>query len=96
MVSDVARLEDDIAVMMRRFQADSEAVTLQMANFAHEFRNPLNVIVGYSELLRDTPDLKSSDKRHNFCLVWRPGSLIHLLLQRTCLLLSWRRLMHPG
>ena len=51
MVSDVARLEDDIAVMMRRFQADSEAVTLQMAN---------------------------------------------LLLQRTCLLLSWRRLMHPG
>ena len=68
MVSDVARLEDDIAVMMRRFQADSEAVTLQMANFAHEFRNPLNVIVGYSELLRDTPDLKSSDKRHgDYC-----------------------------
>ena len=65
MVSDVARLEDDIAVMMRRFQADSEAVTLQMANFAHEFRNPLNVIVGYSELLRDTPDLNSSDKRHS-------------------------------
>ncbi|MEQ9199273.1 MAG: HAMP domain-containing sensor histidine kinase, partial [Rhodospirillales bacterium] len=68
MIGDVARLEDDIAAMMRRFQADSEAVTLQMANFAHEFRNPLNVIVGYSELLRDTPDLESADKRHrDYC-----------------------------
>jgi two-component system cell cycle sensor histidine kinase PleC len=51
-VQETAALESSIAAIMKRNNAEAEAKVLQMANFAHEFRNPLNVIVGYSELLK--------------------------------------------
>ena len=51
-VQETAALENSIAAIMKRNNAEAEAKVLQMANFAHEFRNPLNVIVGYSELLQ--------------------------------------------
>lgn len=58
-VQETAALESSIAAIMKRNNAEAEAKVLQMANFAHEFRNPLNVIVGYSELLQQAAKSES-------------------------------------
>lgn len=67
-IRETESLEGNIAFLMKRHQAEAEAKTLQMANFAHEFRNPLNVIIGYSDLLKSLDKKSFAQSRYkDYC-----------------------------
>ncbi|MCB1777423.1 MAG: hybrid sensor histidine kinase/response regulator, partial [Candidatus Competibacteraceae bacterium] len=57
-------------------EASNKAKSTFLANMSHELRTPLNAILGFSTLMRQSPDL-SSDHRQTLDLINRSGE--HLL-----------------
>ncbi len=63
-VTERKRLEAALAQARRDAEAATAAKSEFLANMSHELRTPLNSIVGFSNLLAQSPALSASDRRY--------------------------------
>ena len=57
-------MESELVEARRRAEAAAAAKSDFLANMTHELRTPLNAIIGFSGVLRNSPDLSERDARH--------------------------------
>lgn len=57
----------------------NSAKTNFLANMSHEIRTPMNAILGFSELLQQSPDIKNDDK-HTLSIINTAGNNLLLLI----------------
>ena len=57
-------MERDLVEARERAEAAAAAKADFLANMSHELRTPLNAIIGFSGVLKDSPELTQRDARH--------------------------------
>jgi PAS domain S-box-containing protein len=65
-----------LSVAVAEAHAANDARNIFMANMSHELRTPLNAVIGFSQMLADSPSMFDEDKRH-LAIINRAGH--HLL-----------------
>ncbi|MFN3512429.1 MAG: ATP-binding protein [Phenylobacterium sp.] len=72
-------LETELVEARRRAEAAAAAKSDFLANMTHELRTPLNAIIGFSGILKDSPNLTPQDSRHAHLIDEASRSLLELV-----------------
>lgn len=77
-ITDRRNMEDDLLVAKDKAEQAAAARTAFLANMSHEIRTPMNAIIGFSDILLDTP-LNTEQHKHMSTINRSARSLLHLL-----------------
>ena len=77
-ITDRRQMEDDLVIAKDEAEQAAAARAAFLANMSHEIRTPMNAVIGFSDILLDTP-LNTEQHRHLSTINRSARSLLHLL-----------------
>ncbi|MAJ70489.1 MAG: PAS domain S-box protein [Alteromonadaceae bacterium TMED7] len=77
-ITDRRQMEDDLLIAKDAAEQAAAARAAFLANMSHEIRTPMNAVIGFSDILLDTP-LNTEQHKHLSTINRSARSLLHLL-----------------
>lgn len=77
-ISERIRIENDLKEAKNKAELAASAKATFLANMSHEIRTPMNAIIGFSEIMMDTP-MQEEQRRYMSTINGSAKSLLHLL-----------------
>ena len=77
-ITDRRQMEDDLVIAKDAAEQAAAARAAFLANMSHEIRTPMNAVIGFSDILLDTP-LNTEQHKHLSTINRSARSLLHLL-----------------
>ena len=77
-ITDRRQMEDELVIAKDAAEQAAAARAAFLANMSHEIRTPMNAVIGFSDILLDTP-LNTEQHKHLSTINRSARSLLHLL-----------------
>ena len=77
-ISERKSMEDELRTAKRIAESAAASKQAFLANMSHEIRTPMNAILGFSEVLKDSP-LQPEQSKHVHTILTSAKALLHLL-----------------